>query len=624
MCGFIGISKRVGAAVLEKLSATIIHRGPDESGYYLSDHMTLIHRRLAIIDLQTGKQPICNEDERFWIVFNGEFYNYKEERKILEEKGHYFKTQSDTEVLLHLYEEYGAQAFLRINGQFALAIWDQHEQKIILARDRFGIKPLYFYLKGDLLVFASEIKAILEYTEVAKELNPKALHDYFTLRYNSKEESFFKGVYKFPPGCYGIYKERSWQVKQYYLLEFEPKVKGKSSSLEIEHSLSYLLRESVRKRLVADVEVGLFLSSGIDSGSILALASEFRPKIKAFTVGFGLALDETDKAHSLAEMYGADFHHLNIDYESEKFLSGIVGKFDEPLGDSIIIPTYLLAQAAAKEVKVVLTGEGADEVLGSYVHQLFFFYLEKYVKHLPASFLTFLSYLIRKAPLAILNMLFPYPDKLNTGEKSKISDFLKDAGNFYQTRKNMISLFTTPDFMTKAYQPAFIEHKKDDFKGNFFFKELDLSRQTWLKDYTLCKQDTLTMANSIEGRVPFLDHSIVEFLSQLPMNSFIRWANTKLPLKAAMKNKLPRGLINSKKKAFYFPYQRIFKETFVKDCLALHLDSQSSTSLKELLNFEFFGKIIEEYEKKPGLLVAKRLMAYVIFLLWYKRYFKNN
>jgi asparagine synthase (glutamine-hydrolysing) len=626
MCGFLGINRRVEGSEIRFLSEGLRHRGPDGNGEYVSDAMTLAHRRLSIIDLEGGGQPLSNEDGTAWIVFNGEMYNYQEEGRRLRERGHVLKTQSDTEVILHLYEEMGVESLHRINGDFAIAIWDERRKQLLLARDRFGIKPLYYFFHASLLVFASEIRAILRVPAVPRRVNPQAVSSYFHFRYNLGEESFFSGIRRLPPGSYALYRDGRLTLHKYYSVRFCGEPKAPVSPGTAGEKICELLTSSVRYRLIADVEVGLFLSSGIDSTAVLSLASSFQQRLKAFTIGFGFESDEVEKAEEVAKSSGAEFFPLRIEASHFDLLSEIVGRFDEPVGDSIIIPTYLLAQAASRRVKAVLTGEGADEVLGGYIHQLTFYYLEKFARHLPQSLLLFISHLVRRIPLAVLNIFFPYPDRLREGDREKVARVLRLARDFYATRRTMISLFEDNEFAGEGLKSLLPENGTGGSGGdtNFFFREMDMDLTSWLTYYTLYKQDTLTMAHSLEGRVPYLDHRLVEYLATLPAEFFIRWAKVKMPLREAMRGTLPAHLLSAKKKAFYFPYHRFFPATFREKIAELHQDAKRDADLAQLLNLDVFERLVGLDPGKLSLQNSKRLMAYIIFLTWYRKHFVRS
>jgi asparagine synthase (glutamine-hydrolysing) len=621
MCGIFGINRKATRSLIVKVSEILRHRGPDGEGSFTSEDMTLLHRRLSIIDLEGGRQPICNEDGSLWIIFNGEMFNYAEERSTLEAKGHAFKTRSDTEVILHLYEEYGPASFNRLVGQFSIAIWDENKKKLVLARDRFGIKPLYYYHNDSKFVFSSEIKAILKVPGIEKQINLEAVKKYFQYRHNFGEESFFCGIKKLPPGCYAIYRSGNLAIESYYRLYYCASSKLDISAHEAGERILELLADAVRYRLVADVEVALFLSSGLDSASILSLMSRFQQKVKAFCIGFGFDNDETGEAKRIAHYFGADFRKIDVTSADIDLLPQIVSNFDEPIGDSIIIPTYLLAKFASENVKVVLTGEGADEVFGGYVHQLAFYYVEKYLRHLPAPVLSLISRLIRILPPQLLSVLFPYPEKLKSDDRAKVASFLEFARDFVSTRKHMISLFEEEQYAGSALKSSRNNYGViQGTNGNFFFHELDIDLNTWLVDYTLYKQDILTMANSLEGRVPFLDHRLVEFLCQLPMEQFIKGSNVKMPLRRAMTDKMPGKVLKAKKKAFYFPYHRLFGNAFISYVATIHGEAKKDHYLKEILNFTYFDSLIERSLSTLDLLNSKRLMAYIIFITWYRNY----
>ena len=388
MCGICGklafdSQEAISPSLIRAMADTIRHRGPDDDGYYVSGQIGLGFRRLSIIDLKSGHQPLSNEDGSVWIVFNGEIYNYQELRAFLLEKGHVFKTRTDTEVIVHLYEEFGPSCLERLRGMFAFAIWDGNTKSLFLARDRVGIKPLYYYLTGTSLVFASEIKAILADPSVDRSVAPEFIDRFLTFQYMPGEETLLKGIQKLAPGHYLLVKDGQTQIRQYWDLQFEESVQHKSVE-QVETDLLSLLSETVNQHMIADVPVGVLLSGGVDSTGILSLAiDQTDKKISTFTVGFSGEnfADERPYARIAAEKYGTQHYEMTItagDFAS--FLPGYVWHMEEPVCEPPAIALYYVSKLARKHVTVLLSGEGGDEAFAGYSNYRNLVWLERLKK----------------------------------------------------------------------------------------------------------------------------------------------------------------------------------------------------------------------------------------------------
>ncbi|MEE9584235.1 MAG: asparagine synthase (glutamine-hydrolyzing), partial [Candidatus Brocadiales bacterium] len=438
ICGFVGHPEEKG--LLSSMQSTLVHRGPDDNGTYVQPGIALGHTRLSIIDLATGHQPIHNEDNTLWIVFNGEIYNYLDLREDLVKKGHQFYTKSDTEVIIHLYEEEGEDFVRHLNGEFAIALWDVPRQRLLLARDRLGIRPLYYYSSGGLFLFASEIKALLVTGRIEKQFNHLALGDYLTLRYVPGNDTLFQGVRKVPPASILIYEKSGFNISSYWGLSYQPKMR---SHEELEEGFCSLLEDSVKRRMMSEVPLGAFLSGGVDSSVIVALMTRYSSEpVKTFSIGFGTDIDELDEAKVIADYLGCDHEELVTGKQDYTLLPKIVRQMDEPLGDAIIIPTYLLAQATARKVKVVLTGEGADEVLGGYVHQLTMHFGDKYNNAIPGYLQDANLALLRFLPPSVLERFFPYPARLGVKGKTKLLNYLSHLKSASRAYLDLAGLFS--------------------------------------------------------------------------------------------------------------------------------------------------------------------------------------
>lgn len=628
MCGIAGFVGFRDDDLIVKMTEVLTHRGPDDSGYYVDEGASLGHRRLSIIDLETGRQPIHNEDGTIWIVFNGEIYNYLELKEDLLRRGHRFSTRSDAEVIVHAYEEWGRDCLKKFNGEFALALWDKNKRELFLARDRLGIRPLYYLLTNDRLVFASEIKSILKYPEFKTEVNFQAIDLYLTLRFIPREVSIFKGIEKLPPATYLVFGEGRVSTGSYW--ELIPQItKGKALS-EYVGGFYDLLKDSVKLRLRSDVSLGAHLSGGVDSSSIAYLAQELSGgKLKTFVIAFGTDIDETWASRKVADFLGTDHHELYVTPEDFNLLPRIIWHFDEPLGDPIIIPLYLLARATRKEVKVVLTGEGADEILGGYVHQLTLYYAELYRRKVPSFFDRFLfKPLVKASPLFILDRFFPYPASLGEKGKERLLDFLGFRGNWGQNYLTLTSLYRPVD-KKELYTPFFAqlvaeayplekeieERLKKPSEASFLDRLLlyDISR--WLPDNQNFKQDRVTMANALEARVPFLDHRLVEYSFTLPAYLKISRLENKILLRKTFKDKLSSKVAWRKKQPFFIPVEKCFKsglDDFIRSIL-----SPEAIKKRGYFSYSYVEKILGELEGS-ALLSNKQLMALVILELWHR------
>jgi asparagine synthase (glutamine-hydrolysing) len=630
MCGICGIIGAREEERLQKMNQAITHRGPDQEGYYFNDTISLGNKRLSIIDLNTGDQPIYNEDKSMVIVFNGEIYNFKNLKTELLSKGHKFYTETDTEVIIHAYEEFGTDCLQKFNGDFAFALYDIKNNEVFIARDRLGIRPVYYYNVDNKILFASELKALLASGMVKKEINLQSIDKYLTLRYCWGTDTFFEGIKKLPAASYMFIRNNNTTIQKYWNIDYTP-VKYPSHTDYIE-KFTELFERSVQLRMIADVPFGAFLSGGIDSSLIVAMMSRHsKMPIETFSLGFGLDLDETSDARQMAEYFGCNHHEIMMDKQSYDLLPEIVRYFDEPLGDSIVIPTYLLNKEAAKNIKVVLTGEGADEIFGAYVHQFTMHYGSLYNKLIPG-FLQDKVFLpaIKNAPLEMLDKIFPYPSSLGKKGKEKLLKYMSHLKRLDDAYFAIASVFSEAD-KDKFYTP----HLKDRLVSHNYFTEfsshlehnsklpvlnqlIDLDTKYWLADYTLYKQDRLTMANSIEGRIPYLDHNLVEFVASIPLNYKINGLNTKYLLRKVAKSYLPGSTAFKAKKAFYFPYTQFFGKDFV--AYLNDLFSQNSFIIKmDLINRNELKQLIHD-SSNTDLTTSKQLMSLIILEHWLRIY----
>ncbi len=628
MCGIAGFTGFRDNKLIRKMTEILAHRGPDESGYYLDDEASLGHRRLSIIDLETGRQPIHNEDKTLWIVFNGEIYNYLELREELLRLGHRFYTRSDTEVVVHSYEEWGRDCLKRFNGEFAFALWDKRKKELFLARDRLGIRPLYYTLLNGKLLFASEIKSILQHPEFKVELNFQAIDAYLTLRFIPRELSIFKGIEKLAPASYLVFKNGQAFTGKYW--EIMPEINSGKSLSDYLEGFYDLLKDAVKLRLRSDVALGAHLSGGVDSSSVAYLAQKLSEgRLKTFVIAFGTDIDETKASRRVADFLGTEHYELYVKPEDFNLLPKIIWHFDEPLGDPIIIPLYLLARATREKVKVVLTGEGADEILGGYVHQVTLYYFDLYRRSFPSFFDRFiLKTLIKITPLPILDRFFPYPASLGERGKERVLDFVSCLRNQGESYLTLASLFSprdkeslyTLEFSQLVKREGSLKEEIESWlekpaKASFLDRLLHYDISRWLPDNQNFKQDRVTMANALEARVPFLDHRLVEYSFTLPAYLKISRLENKILLRRTFEDKLPAEVAWRKKQPFFIPVEKCFKEGF--DDFIRSILSPEAVKKRGYFKYSYIEKVLRELEGS-ALLYNKQLMALVILELWHQ------
>jgi asparagine synthase (glutamine-hydrolysing) len=511
MCGIVGMYGFVDKNLLHKMMDIITYRGPDDSGIFEDSNIALGIRRLSIIDIEGGHQPIHNEDESIWIVFNGEIYNFKELRGELERKGHSFYTLTDTEVIVHLYEEFGENCVSYLRGMFAFAMWDANRKQLLLARDRLGIKPLYYLIMQDKLLFASEIKSLIQYKEFEKILNSEALRDFFTYKFIPNKHTPIMGIERLLPGYILTSDNFDIQEKKYWDIDFKSE-NSKSEEYYIE-LLKENLEESIKIRLISDVPLGAYLSGGIDSSTIVGIMSKFMEEpVKTFTIGYGNPDDEYHYARIVSEQFGTDHHELIMDYDVMlKSLPEIIWYMDEPSSDFAMFPLYFLSKFAKRYVTVSLLGEGSDEIFSGYLHykiasNRFDLIPETLKKRIYTKYMTFFS---NEEINKLLNENFQGENELEKYLNKNDIDFL-----------NRILLF--------------------DIKNE-------------LPDWQLRRVDRMTMAASLEARVPFLDHKLVEFSSKLPTKLKLNGFTDKYILRKVAKEILPKRIYKRRKTPFILP-----------------------------------------------------------------------
>ena len=563
ICGFItGNQNGVEGwpQTLMRMTNILAHRGPDLDGHYCTDSGGLIiglgHRRLSIIDLsEKAGQPMENEDGSVIVVFNGEIYNYKELTKGLKERGHVFKSHSDTEAIVHLYEELGEKCIDRLDGMFAFALWDKKNRRLLLARDRIGIKPLFYAFKGGNLYFASEIKALLPLDDISRQMDFQSLDYYFTYGYIPGAHTIFRDIRKLPPASCLIFEAGQYKVTQYWSIQYLPKYHHPLD--ELMEGLVNRFEASVRRHLVSDVPVGAFLSGGLDSSVIVALMSRVGGKtLDTFSLGYGSGgKDELGYAQLVADHYGTNHHEFRVDPEMTQILPDLLWHLDEPFFDNSIIPTYYISMLARKNIKVVLSGDGGDEVFGGY---------EWARRHQYQMAYNFLPGRMRKTLCKLGPGIGP-EDDYGTGIRARARRFLGDLNNgleagflrrtsvSYPFRRAMYSRefkeqlggFDGADYQRQLFKKARVQDERE--------KMLYADTVAFLPDDCLFKVDRMSMAHGLEVRVPFLDSDLVEFVARIPFAYKIRGLTSKYILKKTFSKYLPKKILKQRKQGFTIP-----------------------------------------------------------------------
>lgn len=568
ICGFVGLEE---TGLIEAMMVALAHRGPDADGRWVEGNVALGHRRLSVIDLDGGGQPMTSADGSLVITFNGEIYNHRELREQLVRRGHAFRTESDTEVLLAMVREHGADALEKLNGMFAFGVWDRATRELFLARDRVGIKPLcYLELPGAIL-FASETSALLCHAGCPRELDAGALADYLALRYVPGDSGLLRGIKRLPAGHFLRYRDSKLEIRRWWSPP-EGSVRPGRSEDDCVEELGQLLETSVRRRLMSDVPYGAYLSGGLDSSVVVALMSTMMADpLPTFTVGFGTDRDETDAAAATARALGCDHYVVECGPESIELLPEVVNHSDEPMGDAISLPAYLLAREAKQHVKVVVTGEGADEIFGGYLFHAVMWAASAYRRVVPRPISDWLIQpLLSMTPATILNLAFRYPARLGQRGKLKALDYVRTlgSGSLDEGYRHLISLFDARDtgsLFTSDFEALLREQRSravqpDLEGGSEFDRLLRLQFAHWLPDNMLQRQDRMSMASGIEARVPYLDHELIEFAFGLQRNLRLRRLVGKYALRKLGRRLLPVETASRPKRPFYVPLESYFEQ----------------------------------------------------------------
>lgn len=625
MCGICGIFDLTGNPInretLTRMRSIIRHRGPDGEGEFLDHEVGLGHRRLSIIDVGGGGQPIGNEDGSVQIVFNGEIYNFIELRNELISLGHRFKTRSDTEVIVHAYEQWGSACVKRFNGMFAFALWDVKKRELFLARDHLGIKPVYYVTIGSQLLFASEIKSLLQHPACPREVDLEALAELFTFRYVPSPKTLFQKIMKLPPAHYMVASRAGLRIERFW--DWVPRRQNGRKEADLIEEYQNLLEDAVRLQMRSDVPVGLFLSSGVDSGALLAIMSKYaKGPVQAFTIGFeeGEKTNEVNDAKILARMFGADHYFQMLapgDYV--KYYERYMWDLEEPVGNETAAAFYFVARIASQRVKVVLTGQGADEPWAGY---------DRYKGVKLSALYNRMPRMVTDGVEALVARMPGRMERLKRGaaslsEPDMLTRFTKVYSFFSAEMKTQLYRGVLKErFSTDAYGTRQALHRlQNDVKHlDPLTQMLYIDTRANLPDDLLMVSDKTSMANSLESRVPFLDYRLVEFIEGLPPNLKLKGLNGKYLHKKAVEKWLPKEIVHRKKKGFANPVENWFRvrmKSFVEDCL-LGGDSCmgryfDQKYIQKMLDLDRAGK--EQYRRHIYLLVSLEL--------WHRSFLRN-
>ena len=623
ICGIVSFQNRefLSDELLVRMNQTLFHRGPDDQGFYRDNFAALAMRRLSIIDLKTGQQPVCNENGSVWVIFNGEIYNYREVRQQLEARGHRFKTQSDTEVIVHAYEEYGVDCIQHFNGMFSIAIWERLTRRLTLIRDRIGIKPLFYWSDGKHLVFASELKALVAHTHVPRQVDLNSLDNFLSLEYIPGPRTIFTGIQKLPPGHLLVFDETGFKLQQYWEFPHNPVEAGEEACAE---ALASLIEDAVRLRLVSDVPLGAFLSGGIDSSSIVANMSRMVSNpVQTFSIGFeDDTYNELPDAQVAAEHFGTLHRTQVINPDITGLAEKLIRHLDEPLADFSIFPTFLVSQLASQSVKVVLSGDGGDELFAGY---------DTYVAELLSRYYQWLPINLRRKAIPALASRIP-PQSAKKGFLNKTKRMIEGGALDPSLHHARWMIFISDTEKELLYHPE-LKRSLNGYSTSSIFEGYfrqaarfdSLAQQqyvdikTYLVDDILTKVDRMSMAVSIEARVPLLDYRIAEFALNLPPQMKLHRSKTKVILRQAMQHLLPEISLMKPKQGFSIPMKHWLRSSLrpmLEDLL-----SEECLRKRGYFNPQIVSTWIREHLDGSAN-HSHRLWSLMVFELWYRSVFE--
>lgn len=609
MCGIFGVVNFSGVVPysdndIKSACNKIYHRGPDESGYYNAPGVILCHRRLSIIDISGGKQPMTTDDGRYTLTYNGEIYNYSSIRDNLVSKGYSFSTSSDTEVFLNAFVEYGTECFSLFNGMFAIAIWDMHENSLLIAKDRMGKKPLYYTIQDDTVIFSSELKSIYALDE-NKSIDYKALQDYFTFGYIPTPRTIYNNIFKLEPASYALFTKDSFKKSSYWDVKFT--TDESISYVNARQNVESLLDQAVERRLVSDVPFGAFLSGGIDSSVVVSMMQKHLSfPVKTFSIGFDVAkYNELDDARKISKYIGTEHTEFVLESNCTDIVHEFTTYYDEPFGDSSSLPTYFVSKLAKDHVKMVLTGDGGDEIFGGYKR-----YSRQLINNAVSRFLP--------CPDAVSRLLNSTPSKKIQKLGGAITracsqypyNYLKEVAlSSTSMARNLITQYEINYDSYESMAPLFTS--QGDNLNSIYYGDI----KSYMLDDILVKVDRMSMANSIEVRSPFLDVDLIEYSSKLPVRYKTSVRKGKLLLRDIASNYVPNDIVNNKKKGFAIP----LKEWFNKELKYLLIDLINANRSNAILNYDYIDTLIDEHTKniKDN---SEILWLVLCFEIWCREY----
>ena len=615
MCGITGIFGEDNKDLIKIMTKSLDHRGPDQEGFYIDENISLGYKRLAIIDLsEKGSQPMFNETKDLVLIFNGEIYNYKEIKKNL--KNHIFQSETDSEVIIHGYEEYKEKILKYLDGMFAFCLYNKKTKEIFLARDRLGKKPLYYTIINQKLYFSSELKTLLLIPEIIKEINYIAIDEFLTLRHINGPKTIIKNIFKLQPGHYLTYPNLN--IQKYWSINLN--INYNLSKEFYQTKIYNLLKNAVEKRLISDVPLGIFLSGGLDSSIITALTQ--KKDIKTYSVHFShYNNQETKNAKLISELFNTTHKEIAVYPEDIKLLPKIIYHMDEPIADPACIPTYILAKEAKKEITVSLLGEGADEIFGGY-EQYKILMLKNKLNFIP--FKGILPKIAKKTPKKILNKIFKYSEGLGEKGIKRFENLLEEK----EITKNYLTLisFFDDDEKKSLYSQKLTENnqlftqiqkeltKKEQLNKLMIF-------ETEMVDCLLMRVDKMTMAHSLEARAPFLDYKLVELAFSIPEKYKIKNLTSKYILKESVKKILPKQIINTKKQRFFVPIDYWF-ENELKEIKNNFLKESELSKLK-IINQKYLDHINKNFSNSK-LYYSRQLWNLINLEFWFKIFYLNE
>ena len=625
MCGIAGFADTSGGAgdqptprleaefsLVHRMCEVIRHRGPDDEGIHVEPGVGLGMRRLSIIDLAGGRQPIHNEARTIWIVFNGEIYNYRELRRALEARGHQFATASDTESIVHAYEEWGEDAFRRLRGMFGVAIWDRPRRTLLLARDRAGIKPLHYTERGGRLYFGSEIKSLLAAGAVDTRIDLAALDHYLAFLYTPQDSSIFEHVRKLPPGHYLRWQDGRSELRQYWHVSAEEPFSG--SEADAAAQLRDVLADAVRSHMVSDVPLGAFLSGGVDSSAVVGMMAQASPRpVKTFSIGFDEpSFDELEHARTVANHFGTDHHEFVVRPDGLAILERLIAHFDEPFADSSAIPTWYVSEMARRHVTVVLSGDGGDELFGGY---------DRYLPHPRVAQFDRLPLPGRHAVAALVWPHLPHGARGKNFLRHVASDPNRrfvDSMVFFQQDERLAMYSGDLRRALRAEAERALDRRFDRFDAlPLASRMMRVDFETYLPEDVLTKVDRMSMAHSIESRVPILDNAVIDFAATLPASFKIKDGRRKHIFKEALRPLLPAGILDRRKQGFGVPLGVWFRGGLTD----LFSDVLGSARTRQRGYFEpaFIDRLVREH-LSGARDHTLRLWQLVVLELWHRAY----